>query len=71
LIDRGPESLRCLDLAMTAAKHMRVTALMGNHEQILLICLKYRLLRRDASDWQLWLRNAGSTVMAELSLLFR
>jgi serine/threonine protein phosphatase 1 len=65
LIDRGPDSLGCLDIAIAAGKRMTVTALTGNHEQMMAICLRYRILNY-ATDWSVWLRNGGKTVMSEL-----
>jgi serine/threonine protein phosphatase 1 len=68
LIDRGPDSLGCLDLAIAAGKRMTLTALMGNHEQMMAICLRYRILNY-ATDWSVWLKNGGKTVLSELRQL--
>jgi serine/threonine protein phosphatase 1 len=68
LIDRGPDSLGCLDLAIAAGKRMTVTALMGNHEQMMAICLR-SLILNCTRDWSVWLRNGGKTVMIELRQL--
>jgi serine/threonine protein phosphatase 1 len=68
LIDRGPDSLGCLDLAIAAGKRMTLMALMGNHEQMMAICLR-SLILNCTIDWSVWLRNGGKTVMSELRQL--
>lgn len=67
LIDRGPESIRALDLAIGASQ--RVTAvvigLMGNHEQFLCIGLEEI---DEISDLAIgnWMANGGGAVVQEL-----
>lgn len=64
LIDRGPDSLVSLDLAMRGIPGREVVSIAGNHESMLLHTLasepgSYRM-------WDLWLRNGGTTVLSEL-----
>jgi hypothetical protein len=68
LIDRGPDSLSCTDLAIAAATRMSVTALMGNHEQMMRLCVQYRIIDRaaNARDWRFWLLNGGYAVLDQL-----
>jgi serine/threonine protein phosphatase 1 len=69
LVDRGPDSLGCIDLAIDVAERMTVTALMGNHEQMLRLCLSYLRIPQGGrhDDWAIWLRNGGQAVMDELT----
>ena len=62
LIDRGPDSITAVTLAMTAAAATgadQVVLLPGNHELMLLQVL-------DGHDQDLWLGNGGKAVMAEI-----
>lgn len=62
LIDRGAESLKSIDLAMKAsARFNDVVYLMGNHEQLL--C---KAISGEKRAWNLWLRNGGGKLLAEL-----
>jgi serine/threonine protein phosphatase 1 len=67
LIDRGPESLRSLDLAIGASARLMamVIGLMGNHEQFLCIGLEEI---DEISDLAIsgWLRNGGGAVVQEM-----
>ena len=67
LIDRGPASLRVLDLAAEAGNRVdaaETIALMGNHEQMLLCALAGAPHRR-LSAYALWIDNGGDAVLAE------
>ena len=62
IIDRGPDSLRAIDLAMDAAERAQAAGavlLSGNHELALLDAL-------GGDDEELWLSNGGKTVMREI-----
>lgn len=52
LIDRGPDSLTCLDLLNEAWFHV----VRGNHEQMMIDAV----LRGAPAAWSLWVRNGGS-----------
>jgi serine/threonine protein phosphatase 1 len=70
LIDRGPDSLGCLDLAIEAKERTGadiVDALCGNHEQMLLTAIIQddRTLRRHLG-FRNWLGNGGTKVVEEL-----
>lgn len=63
-IDRGPESLKCLDLAraagdITGAEH--TTILPGNHELMMLDVAHMR-----EREIRLWIANGGETLIEEL-----
>jgi len=69
LIDRGPDSLRTMDLAIGAQERIRADdsiMLMGNHEAMM------RLALDPATPWDValdalatWLRNGGASVVAQ------
>ncbi len=71
LIDRGPDSLGAVDLAMSAAQMLgahELIALMGNHEAMM------RLALDAASPWDValdalanWLRNGGGAVVRQFA----
>ncbi|WP_262267208.1 MULTISPECIES: metallophosphoesterase [Microvirga] len=70
LIDRGPDSLGCLDLAIEAKDRTGadiVDALAGNHEQMLLatIVLDGQVHRRKTA-YSNWLLNGGMRVVTDL-----
>lgn len=65
LIDRGPHSLRCIDLAMAGVGGRKEIAIAGNHESMAL----HALLDPDEDTafgfaW-LWCKNGGTTVVKE------
>lgn len=69
LIDRGPASLRALDLAIGAKDRTgadEVIGLMGNHEQMLKIALidEDDPISKLAAD--IWLGNGGTRVIGEI-----
>lgn len=69
LIDRGPESLRAIDLMMAAAARLghEVVCLMGNHEMMLLGAIVEADVP-EARRWtslDLWYRNGGMSVIEE------
>jgi serine/threonine protein phosphatase 1 len=69
LIDRGPASLRCLDLAIESKKRVgahEVIGLIGNHEQMLKIALAYDGTARGDVAVHLWIRNGGRDVIMEM-----
>jgi serine/threonine protein phosphatase 1 len=67
LIDRGSQSLRCLDLAIAAAERLdsEVIGLLGNHEQFLRIALEEIDEISDLAAGN-WIRNGGGAVIEEL-----
>ena len=67
IIDRGPESLRAVDLvlnAKTLADVDKMTFLPGNHELLLLDAI--RETGPELSKTELWLANGGVTVFEEI-----
>lgn len=67
LIDRGSESIRCLDLAIGAKARLgcNVIGLLGNHEQFLRIALEENGRVSDLAAAN-WMRNGGGNVIMEL-----
>ena len=69
LIDRGPDSLGAIDLAIGAKARLgadEAIALMGNHEAMLRLALEPETPRRAALDaLATWLRNGGDRTLAE------
>jgi serine/threonine protein phosphatase 1 len=69
LIDRGPDSLGAIDLAMAAKARVgadEAIALMGNHETIMRLTLDPESPWDDAIDaFDLWLGNGGDRTVAE------
>ena len=64
IIDRGPESLRAIDLVLDAkrlASVDKVTFLPGNHELMLLDAI-----RKDEFEMDMWTSNGGLTVFQEI-----
>lgn len=70
VIDRGPESLRSIDLLIAAPGRLghEVTCLMGNHETMLLgaIAPSRAHPKRRSACFQVWYRNGGMAVVDEL-----
>lgn len=70
LIDRGPQSLRALDLALSAHQRPNVSqviGLAGNHENMLRLSIardKSRLV--TSSAFEIWRANGGETVLQEI-----
>lgn len=75
LIDRGPDSLGAIDLAIEAGTRVgaqRAVGLMGNHETMMRIALDPATPPPDATEaLAAWLRNGGDRVVAELLDLSR
>ncbi|CAH1691626.1 Ser/threonine protein phosphatase [Hyphomicrobiales bacterium] len=72
VIDRGPASLRALDLVISAKERIAADEeahLMGNHEQLLKIALIGGDGPASANALRVWARNGGRTVMNELLAL--
>jgi serine/threonine protein phosphatase 1 len=71
LIDRGPDSLGAIDLAIGAGDRVgaqRVIGLMGNHEAMMRLALDPATAPRDAVDaLQIWARNGGGRVVAQFA----
>jgi serine/threonine protein phosphatase 1 len=69
LVDRGPDSLGAIDLAMAAKARAGaddVVALMGNHEAMMRLALDPTTPRDDAIDaLDTWIANGGDRTMAE------
>ena len=71
LIDRGPDSLGVIDLAIAAGGRIgarRVVGLMGNHEAMTRLALDPATATADAIDaLQTWTRNGGDQIVAEFA----
>ena len=69
LVDRGPDSLGAIDLAIGAARRAEAdetVALMGNHEAMMRLALDAATQRADAIDaLQTWIVNGGDHTLAE------
>ena len=69
LVDRGPDSLGAIDLAMAAKARAGAdesVALMGNHEAMMRLALDPKTPRDDAIDaLDTWIANGGDRTMAE------
>lgn len=64
LIDRGPESLRSINLAVEAcARFEEGTILPGNHELMMMTCL---LRKGTREDFDRWYYNGGKSIFNEL-----
>ncbi len=57
LVDRGPDSAGVLQLVLKTAQLRRVTAIMGNHEQMMLAARESHDARSD------WLLNGGDATL--------
>lgn len=70
LIDRGPDSLGCLDRAAGAVERTgadSVVGLMGNHEQMLMIALQNGGTERGEIAAYTWMANGGQQVVMEMA----
>ena len=69
LIDRGPDSLGAIDLAIGAGRRIgaeRTIALMGNHETMMRLAVDPTTAHEDAIDaLQTWAMNGGDRFVAE------
>jgi serine/threonine protein phosphatase 1 len=69
LIDRGPDSLGAIDLAIGSAERIgaeEAIGLMGNHETMMRLALDPETRPEDAIDaMQTWAMNGGDRVIAE------
>jgi serine/threonine protein phosphatase 1 len=69
LVDRGPDSLGAIDLAMTAKARVgadEAIALMGNHEAMMRLALDPESPGEDAIDaLETWIANGGDRTVAE------
>ena len=69
LVDRGPDSLGAIDLAIGAAARIGADesiALMGNHETMMRLALDSETPRDDAIDaLETWIANGGDRTLAE------
>jgi serine/threonine protein phosphatase 1 len=69
LVDRGPDSLGAIDLAIGAAERIRADegiALMGNHEAMMRLALETATPREVAIDaFETWIANGGDRTIAE------
>jgi serine/threonine protein phosphatase 1 len=64
LVDRGPESLRAIELAVEACDRFDVSTLLpGNHELMMMTCLMGEGRREDFSRWY---DNGGKAVLNEV-----
>lgn len=64
LIDRGPESLRSIELAVDACDRFdQGTLLPGNHELMMMLCL---LRKGTREDFDRWYYNGGQALFHEL-----
>ena len=69
LIDRGPDSVGAIDVALDRANREFTSelCLMGNHEQM----LKLALRGADKADIQLWIDNGGNSLTDQFNLEWR
>jgi serine/threonine protein phosphatase 1 len=71
LIDRGPDSIGAIDLAMAAKARVgadEAVALMGNHETLMRLALEAETPWDDAIDaFDTWIGNGGDRTMAEFT----
>lgn len=71
LIDRGPDSLGAIDLAIGAGERIgaeETIALMGNHETMMRLALDPATPLEDAIDaLETWVANGGDRVIAEFA----
>jgi serine/threonine protein phosphatase 1 len=71
LVDRGPDNLGAVDLAIGAGALIGADAsigLMGNHEAMMRLALDLRTPWEDALDaLETWLRNGGDAVVREFA----
>jgi serine/threonine protein phosphatase 1 len=69
LVDRGPDSLGAIDLAMTAKARVDADeeiVLMGNHEAIMRLAFDFETPLDDAIDaLETWMANGGDRTMSE------
>ena len=69
LVDRGPDSLGAINLAIDAARRagaVETVALMGNHEAMMRLALDEATPRAEAIDaLQTWIANGGDNTLAE------
>jgi serine/threonine protein phosphatase 1 len=69
LVDRGPDSLGAIDLAIGAKARVGADdsiALMGNHETMMRLALDPETLQDDAIDaFETWMGNGGDRTVAE------
>ncbi len=69
LVDRGPDSLGAIDLAMAAKARVgadEAIALMGNHETMMRLSLDSKSHQDDAIDaFETWMANGGDRTVAE------
>lgn len=63
-VDRGPDSLGVIDLAMAGAPGMTTIALKGNHEAMLAACLR----SDDPMFWHFWVENGGDAALRSFDL---
>ncbi len=71
LIDRGPDSLGCLDLAIGALEKFgadRVIGIAGNHEEMLYSALYGPTQGVRTAAAECWARNGGNAVLKELGM---
>ena len=69
LVDRGPDSLGAIDLAMAAKARLgadEAIALMGNHETMMRLALDPESPQDDSIDaFETWMANGGERTVAE------
>ncbi len=65
-IDRGPDSAKVIDRLMKGVEGFDVICLLGNHEAMLLECLR----PFNAFAWDMWLPNGGVETLASLAVSF-
>lgn len=66
LIDRGPDSLGTLDLAIAGCGGRKIYPICGNHESMVHSALFEPDPDHKFGGAYFWMRNGGSTVLAEL-----
>lgn len=63
-IDGGPNSDKVVDLVMKGSPHFESIALLGNHEALMLECLK----TDDRDVWWNWISNGGNKTLEALGI---
>ena len=63
IIDRGPESQRCVTLVHRLVENAQAKLLMGNHEDMLLASLEGNGLAQEA-----WIRNGGLSTLSSYGI---
>lgn len=66
-IDGGPQSKEVIDRLMRGVDGFAMTCLLGNHEAMMLECLR----TDERQSWQTWLSNGGDATLASFGVSLR